>query len=175
MKPHPRKGRRKPKPKDWLGKKKSKRQYAIEHPPDTSGYDWIGHFDGSCSNNPGGTCAIGIILLDKHGEVVAELSKEIGGGPGWSNNCSEHSSAAHLFEAILKHAKSGDKVLVQGDSNLAVQQLNGKWKVKSGMYVEFYREAAQSLRKLRCAGIDVTIKWIPRELNELADALSKGA
>ena len=176
MKPNlPRKGHKKKRKPDWLGKKKDRRRHAIEHPPDTTGYDWVGYFDGSCTpTNPGGTCSIGILLLDKYGEVVAELSKEIGGGIGWSNNVSEHSAAYHLFDAIAKYAKPGDKALVMGDSNMTVQQLNGAWKAKGGMYLPFFRQAKEALRLVRSSGVEIEVRWIPRELNSLADELSKG-
>jgi ribonuclease HI len=61
---------------------------------------------------------------------------------------------------------------VYGDSQLVINQLNGKWDVNGGIYLPYYRLAAQLLQPLKPR---VTLQWILRDQNILADALSKSA
>jgi len=58
------------------------------------------------------------------------------------------------------------------NSQLVINQLNRKWDVKNGLYLPYYKVAANLLEPLK---LRVTLKWIPREQNRLADALSKSA
>ncbi len=61
--------------------------------------------------------------------------------------------------------------IIRGDSKLVVEQLNGKWKVKKGLYVPYYNDAKALWNQVRdrCQLI-----WIRREYNTTCDALSKG-
>jgi len=58
-----------------------------------------------------------------------------------------------------------------GATTLVVNQMKGKWKARKGLYIGKYEEA----RQLSTHFPELGFKWIPRELNEEADALSREA
>lgn len=122
-------------------------------------------YDGSCEPiNPGGTAAWGVVVRDKNNDLVGTHNGVIGRGEGMSNNVAEFAAATKALRIILGLGltNNGCSVLMQGDSLMSVNILNGKWKAKKGLYLPYYEQA----------GIKVEIRWIPREQNEEADALS---
>jgi ribonuclease HI len=64
-------------------------------------------------------------------------------------------------------------VTIHGDSNLVINQLNGKWRVRKGLYLSITIETKALLAYLRGLGWQISFCWIPREQNEECDALSK--
>jgi ribonuclease HI len=64
-------------------------------------------------------------------------------------------------------------VTIHGDSNLVINQLNGKWRVRKGLYLSIAVETKELLAYLRGLGWQINFCWIPREQNEKCDALSK--
>lgn len=121
------------------------------------------HTDGACSGNPGPMGA-GVAIY-KGGRLIREISRAIGNG---TNNIAEYTAVKiGLEEAISLGA---DAVEVRTDSRLVVQQLSGKFRVKS-----------PHLRRLKgeieglSSGLEVHYMWVPREENALADRLSKDA
>jgi ribonuclease H / adenosylcobalamin/alpha-ribazole phosphatase len=66
-------------------------------------------------------------------------------------------------------ALGASEVVVKSDSKLLVGQMSEGWKVKGGGYVEKLREARELVKEFR----SVKFIWIPRELNEEADLLSR--
>src|ERR1700677_4076308 len=97
-----------------------------------------GYFDGCCEpRNPEGHAAWGaMVKLD--GVVVYADGGYCGVGPKMSNNVAEYSAACAVIRECLKHE---GMVIIRGDSKLVVMQLQGKWKVRGGLYLPFYREA----------------------------------
>ena len=94
-----------------------------------------------------------------------------------SNNVAEYSGFVAVLTEALKHP---GRILLRGDSRLVICQLSreaaralhygGKWKVNGGAYMPFYQQAkplyeANSTR--------ITMRWIPREQNDVCDVLSK--
>lgn len=130
-----------------------------------------GIFDGACEpRNPGGHGAWGA-AVNIDGKRVWESSGYVGVGPHISNNVSEYSGVI----AVLKYVKEiPGTLLIRGDSNLVIQQLSGRWKIRGGLYVPFYREAkvlVEQQREFRKG--NVKFKWVPREQNSDCDYLSK--
>lgn len=127
------------------------------------------YFDGSCMPyNPSGYMGAGVYI--KEGANAIEIAE------GWdknyrnSNNVAEYKAVVLLLNE-LKYKKK--KVIrIFGDSQLVINQLNCAWGIKGGRYVEDANLALQLLRELRKNNI-VTLKWIPREQNAIADKLSK--
>lgn len=62
--------------------------------------------------------------------------------------------------------------VILSDSQLVVNQLNHRWKVKDGELAELRRRV--DVACLECEGIQ-TFKWIPREQNKVADKLATAA
>ena len=119
--------------------------------------------DGACSGNPG-PMGIGVAIY-KGGKLLKKLSEAIGDG---TNNIAEYEAVkAGLHEAVTLGA---DAIEVRTDSRLVVQQLSGKFRVKTA-----------HLRKLKAeineiaSGVQVSYVWVEREKNKVADKLAKDA
>ncbi len=121
--------------------------------------------DGLSKNNPG-PAAIGAILKDTRGKVVATVSKAIGVA---TNNEAEYRA---IIAALEKALKLGAKQIeLRSDSELVVNQLNGRYKIKSTALRPFYLEAAQLLGQFE----KVAVVYVPREQNTEADRLANEA
>jgi hypothetical protein len=90
-----------------------------------------------------------------------------------SNNVAEYAGVLH----ILKHLSSRPpgRVTIHGDSNLIINQLNGRWRIRKGLYRSVAIEAKELLAYLHGLGWQTNLCWIPRMQNEECDALSKEA
>jgi ribonuclease HI len=119
------------------------------------------HADGACFGNPG-PAGIGVVVeLEGH---TSEISRSIGQA---TNNIAEYSALiAGLEEASRLGAEAVD---VRLDSELAVKQMLGKYKVKNEGLKPLFRKAktlSKSFKKF-------SIRHVPREENTRADKLSK--
>jgi len=116
--------------------------------------------DGGSRGNPG-PAAIGAIIK-KDGSEIERISEYIG---ETTNNLAEYSAlVAGLRRAAMHNAGS---IHVKADSELMVNQLLGKFKVKNAAIKPLYEEAVAILKKFDNVGIE----RIPREKNGEADAL----
>ncbi len=116
-------------------------------------------FDGAAIPNPGkrGT---GAVLLD-NGQVLHEISEMLEGTG--TNNEAEYNA---LIQGLKKAQALGwTDINVQGDSKLVVNQVNGKWSVKS----DNLKGPCQIAKKLVGQFNSIKLEWIPREQNEKAD------
>jgi probable phosphoglycerate mutase len=107
-----------------------------------------------------------VVVTDRGGEVLAELSE----GIGWAtNNVAEYQGVlAGLRQARLLGAA---RVLLRADSLLVVNQQLGRWKVRN----EGLRPLAEEARRLARGFQRVTWQHVPRERNRRADALANRA
>ena len=58
---------------------------------------------------------------------------------------------------------------------LVISQLNGKWRMRKGLYLSPAKEAKALLAHLHNCGWEINLCWIPRAQNKECDALSKKA
>lgn len=121
--------------------------------------------DGLSKNNPG-PAAIGAILKDVRGKTVATISQAIGVA---SNNEAEYCAIITAMEKALK--LGAKQVELRSDSELVVNQLNGRYKIKSTNLRPLYLQAAQLLGQFD----KVAIIYVPREQNTEADRLANEA
>jgi ribonuclease HI len=127
-------------------------------------------FDGACEpSNPGGHASWGAIV-EVHSETVFEQHGYVGFGPTMSNNVAEYSGCIAALAEIANH--QGDAIIF-GDSKLVIEQLNGNWRTKKGLYFPYYERAKTLLEAIRRERIH--FQWIPREENTRADVLSRRA
>lgn len=128
---------------------------------------WI---DGCCYPvNPGGTACTGYVIK-KIGITIAKGSKIVGEGKGMTNNVAEYHALVYALEEIHQKHLQNEPITIRSDSTLLVNQMKGNWKVKAPNLYPIYRKA----RKL-ASNLKISIEWIPRELNEEADELSREA
>jgi len=126
-------------------------------------------FDGACEPvNPHGHASYGALVRSGMRTLFSE-SGYVGFGEGMSNNVAEYAGII----AVMKFLAGANvrQAIIFGDSKLVVKQMNGRWRAKRGAYLPFYKEAI----KLRAQLPEVAIRWIPRERNGEADALSRQA
>ena len=125
---------------------------------------WQGWFDGATNPNPGER-GIGGVLKGPAGERI-EISENIGFG---TNNEAEYAALMAVLDAAID-AKV-QKLEVFGDSQLVIKQVSGEWLINSKTLVPMCR----SVLDLKAQIPSVVMRWIPRDQNSEADALSKRA
>ena len=129
------------------------------------------HFDGSCEPfNPGGRMGFGVHISDENGTVLFAHSSGEDFAPTNTNNVAEYRALNIGLEWLIEQGyHTSAHVLIYGDSALVINQMNGAWKVRGGRYYTEYQRAAEHKPKFK----SVTFNWVRRELNEVADVLSK--
>ena len=134
--------------------------------------EYLAWFDGACEPvNPGGTASFGVIVKGVDGTVLLRDHGVVGIGKDMSNNVAEYAGVLHILEYLS--SRPPGRVTIHGDSNLVINQLNGKWRVRKGLYLSIAIETKELLAYLRGLGWQINFCWIPREQNEECDALSK--
>jgi ribonuclease HI len=119
------------------------------------------HVDGGARGNPG-PAAVGAVVSTPAGELLDEASAAIGFA---TNNVAEY--RAVLLGLERARALGASEVEVVNDSELIARQLTGDYRVKKDDLKPLHRLALETL-----SGFDVwTIRTVPRERNERADAL----
>jgi len=115
--------------------------------------------DGASRGNPG-PASYGVHIEDAAGSTIADFGEGLG---SQTNNYAEYQGVI----AALRYLTASEHRLltIRLDSKLVVEQLSGRWKVKSPEIRELVFEASQLL-----GAFDVTLEWIPREQNSIADA-----
>jgi ribonuclease H / adenosylcobalamin/alpha-ribazole phosphatase len=127
--------------------------------------------DGGSRGNPG-IAGYGALVRDAaSGEVIAERAEPVGIA---SNNVAEYSGLVAGLKAAFDIAP-GAEVAVRLDSKLLVEQMTGRWKIKSPDLRRLALQARDVVSQLSAAGGSVTYTWIPRAENSAADALANSA
>lgn len=116
--------------------------------------------DGGARGNPG-PAGIGVVIMNQDKKVIKTIKKYIGEA---TNNQAEYEAIkAGLTEALKMNPHEIECFL---DSELVVQQLNGKYKVKDKDLQQLFSDV-QDLIFMKF----VTFHHVPREQNILADKL----
>ncbi|MDP4020555.1 MAG: ribonuclease HI family protein [Candidatus Adlerbacteria bacterium] len=133
--------------------------------------DLVVYTDGGARGNPG-PAAIGVVVEDRTGKIIKELSAYIG---ETTNNQAEYEALSRglgelkkMFGEELRELK----VEVRMDSELVVRQLSGQYRVKEPGLKEQFAKVA----KMRMEDVpNLTFVHVPREENTRADALVNDA
>jgi len=132
------------------------------------------YFDGLCEPvNPGGIATYGFVVT-RNGNVIHEECGLVGAGyrgDDVSNNVAEYVALIKGLEWIIGNNLADEEITVRGDSQLVVNQLNGKYKVKAERLIPLHARAVELLKKFR----SYKIEWIPRKENSRADSLTRKA
>jgi ribonuclease HI len=127
------------------------------------------YFDGACAPfNPGGHMGIGAYVLDHDGTKIFQFSGYELSGPTTSNNVAEYMALEKCMDFIIDNGFQEEEVTFFSDSKLVTMQMNGKWRVHGGLYLETAERCLNKLYFIKNAKFN----WIPRESNDLADKLS---
>ena len=122
------------------------------------------HTDGACRGNPG-DCGIGVVAKE-NGKVIFELSEHIGKG---TNNIAEYFALIRgLEEALIKGYKEAH---FTADSELLVEQINGRYKVKNEKLKLLFIQARSLISKFKT----FKITHVLRDKNKRADDLANEA
>ncbi|MDQ1280550.1 MAG: ribonuclease [Thermoproteota archaeon] len=127
--------------------------------------------DGLCEPvNPGGVATFGFSVY-RDSLKLEEKAGAVGEGSSMSNNVAEYSALCEVLKSLLARGLGGEEVIVHSDSRLLVNQMSGHWKARRGLYLRWHDDASLLVRGFK----NIFFKWIPREENSEADALSRRA
>ena len=122
----------------------------------------VANVDGGARGNPG-SAGWGAIIKDQTGQVLAELYEGIGVN---TNNVAEYCGLIAALEWAVAHGHQ--RLHIRSDSQLIVQQMLGKYRVKHAGLIPLHQQA----RRLAAQVGHVTYEHVRRELNAEADRLS---
>ena len=97
-------------------------------------------FDGTSRPNPGKS-ACAYVILDEDGRLIEKSGRFIGEG---TNNIAEYLGLILGLIACVKHMP--EKLTIQADSNLVIQQINGNFKVKDTNLQKMHLIASEILK-----------------------------
>ena len=118
--------------------------------------------DGAARGNPG-PAGIGVFITSEDGSLVAEIAEGIGEA---TNNVAEYTAA---IEGLALAERLGAKtVTVRSDSQLLVNQLTGRYRVKTPHLQPLHRR----VRNLVASFDRVSFEHVRREMNREADRLA---
>lgn len=118
--------------------------------------------DGASRGNPG-PAGIGAQVTDEQGTILGEIARGIG---ETTNNVAEYTA---VIEGLALAAELGAKsVTLRSDSQLLINQLTGRYRVKSEHLQPLHRRA----RSLGAGFERISFEHVPREQNAAADALA---
>ncbi len=128
------------------------------------------HFDGLCEpKNPEGIPVYAFIVSDTSSEQILAREAELAGNP-WvetaTHNLAEYTAAIRGVKWIREYAPTGE-LLIYGDSELVIRQLNKVYKVRSPRMIPLFNELIAQLK-----GLSGKAEWVPREKNSQADKLA---
>ena len=123
------------------------------------------HIDGAARGNPGEAGA-GVVFEDGTGAPLERVARYLGRA---TNNTAEYQA---LLVALARARDAGVRHLrVFSDSELLVNQVNGRYRTKVAHLQQYLQEAIRLMREI--GRVDVT--HVRRELNVEADALANEA
>jgi ribonuclease HI len=132
------------------------------------GYYVLNTDGGNLRRSPGDLltdAAIGVLLRTRRMATVAQLSRPIGLA---THNTAEYVGLIEGLKVARDHAVRHIRIYM--DSELVVDQMNGRSRVKEAHLGELYSEVRGLL-----ALFDYRISWVPREWNLEADQLVRDA
>ena len=131
------------------------------------------YFDGLCQPiNPGGIACYAFIVTSK--DKIIHSDSGLAEDPfsnNSTNNVAEYVALARALEWLIQNNLQSEKIRIQSDSQLVVNQLMGTYKVRAKRIIPLYNVVI----KLKSEFQDIQIRWVPREKNKEADMLTNKA
>ncbi|KAL5570108.1 hypothetical protein UlMin_026683 [Ulmus minor] len=122
--------------------------------------EWQLMFDGAALAGGGG---IGIVLIGPESQVITKTCKLL---YNCSNNEAEYDALIMGLE--LAESENIKRLLIRGDSKLAIQQLKGEFAVKEPALAKYRTKAQHILQKFQA----YKLEHVARSQNRYADALA---
>lgn len=130
-------------------------------------------FDGSCQPvNPKGVACYGFVVYKNGKRLRAEsglacepYTKDA------TNNYAEYTACLKLMQYLISNGLNKSPVVINGDSQLVIEQLKGKYKVKSKALAPLY--AAIKVCAMQFSSL--SFRWVERSKNSEADSLTNMA
>lgn len=126
--------------------------------------------DGGSRSNPGPS-GLGVAAydIDVNGKKDCIFEKGV-----YLEDCSNNFAEYMALIQGLNYALASDyqHIEMYSDSKLIVEQVSGRWKVKSEDLKDLAHKAMERIRQIRKLGRQLTITWVPREKNVHADSLA---
>jgi ribonuclease HI len=126
------------------------------------------YVDGLCEPNPDGVACWGWVAFDADDRRVADNCGCIGPTEHVTNNVAEFEAAVVALRWAYRAGHT--QILLYSDSKLLINIMTGVWEAGAPSYQSRYLRLQKALSFL-----DVTWRWVPREENTHADALSRKA
>lgn len=123
---------------------------------------WQAWFDGATNPNPGKMGIGGLIIAPNGARTEISYGEEFG-----TNNESEYKAAIAVIKKLI--FLGARQAVIRGDSQLVINQINGNWDCRTETLLPLQHCAQKLLTRIP----KVSLRWIPREENSEADALSK--
>lgn len=125
--------------------------------------------DGASRGNPG-PASFGLTVSDTSGKILLEVGEYIG---KTTNNVAEYTAVLKALQKIKeKFSLVGDiEISFFADSKLVVEQLSGRFKIKSLHLKQIYDEIRLIAQEFKI----VTFTHVPRAKNAEADRLANKA
>jgi ribonuclease HI len=92
-----------------------------------------------------------------------------------TNNVAEYVAMKIGLELASLHRNNISRVVLQGDSQLVLNQLRGEWVCSKPHLLPYLTSCRRLVSDFGCYGIKVSIEWVPREENKDADELGHKA
>jgi ribonuclease HI len=125
--------------------------------------------------NPGGIACYGFIIQKKNNKVnkiyeeagiaIEPFSNES------SNNVAEYVGLIKALEWLFNNRYNKSIICIQGDSQLIINQLCGKYRVRSEKLMFYYERTKTLIKNFE----NLQIEWIARDKNKEADDLANKA
>lgn len=128
--------------------------------------DFVINTDGASKGNPGPS-SYGFIIMNRGGGIVHQEGELIG---VTTNNVAEYTAVVKALEYIIKRffRKTPHKVEVVADSKLLVEQLSGRYKIKSPNLLPLF----DKIKIMEFEVGHVVYRSVPRAQNFIADRLA---
>jgi len=123
------------------------------------------HCDGASRGNPGESAA-GVVILDAYGAIAGRIAVRLG---VLTNNQAEYQAVLAGMRLVEQLRPSAIEFRL--DSELAVRQLSGDWKIKNAGL----RTLAARVHAAAPRDVPVTYVHVARSENSLADRLANWA
>ena len=133
-------------------------------------------FDGSCYPNPGVGAGAAVLLYDRiTPEPRLHTWEQLGNNI--TNNEAEYlgliCGLKGVLELLQKNKRKITQLEIYGDSELIIKHTTGIFEVKAEHLKPYCAEAKSLIKTLRARGVAVILTHVKRDLNKVADILSK--